>query len=69
MVTEVRSIFCLIHVGHVQSACWSPDGLTLFFASSMEPTIFALNSGSSGSAVPVADVSSIFYDTGEDKIQ
>ncbi len=58
--------------GRVQSACWSPSGSHLLFATSQEPTLFALDLGGGGgssassspaAAVPVADLSAVAYDT------
>ena len=33
----------LLFLGHVNSACWSPDGTTLLFTTNTEPQIFCLN--------------------------
>ncbi len=57
----------------MQTACWSPSGSHLLFATKGEPTLFALDlspssadSGSSPSAaVPVADLSAVAYDSGD----
>ena len=32
----------LLFLGHVNSACWSPDGTTLLFTTNTEPQIFCL---------------------------
>ena len=31
-----------LFLGHVNSACWSPDGTTLLFTTNTEPQIFCL---------------------------
>ncbi len=60
--------------GHVQSACWSPSGSHLLFATSTEPVVYALDLASasssasasaSASAIPLADFSAVAYDSGD----
>lgn len=60
--------------GHVVSACWSPCGSTVLFATSTEPVVYALMFGAVGSvfatedkrsAVAVIDVTAIELETGE----
>ena len=48
--------------GRVQTACWSPCGSVLLFATDADSVIYAVNLGdddSTAAAVPVADVSSV----------
>lgn len=60
--------------GRVVSACWSPCGSTVLFATSTEPVVYALMFGAVGSvfatedkrsAASVIDVTPIELETGE----
>jgi len=55
--------------GRVQTACWSPSGSHLLFATEEEPLIYSLrlesNGSASSSAVPLVDVSEVVYDAND----